>query len=91
MFCKPAPATADLEDLLIWLGVGQLQDTVVFSALGLMQGLVLLEFVGRGVGHGFVQPMAVEIIAQVVMERDVAFAACKCVCICQMAQACEGS
>ena len=72
---EAAPAAADLQDMVVRAGVEQVQQAPVFAPLGRFQAVVAGREDGRGVGHRRVQPVPVEVVAQIIVERDVAPAA----------------
>ena len=72
IFGKAAPATADLEDAAGRAGIDAVADAFVFDLLGLLERLVGAFKHGRRIGHAGIEPLAVEIIAEIVVCHDVA-------------------
>ena len=66
-----APAAADVEDLQAGLEIELGRDQPQLVLLRLLQALVVVEEVGAGVLHALVEEQLVEVVAEVVVVRDV--------------------
>jgi len=71
---EAAPATADFKHVISGCEVQFLAERVILRALSLLQSLVSAAKLRSGVSHRFVQPELIELVAQVVVLRDVAAA-----------------
>ncbi len=69
---EAAPAAADLQQPVAGLQVQAVGHAAIFRQLAVGQLLMRLGKDRRGIGHGGVEPQAIEIVAQIVMVRDVA-------------------
>ena len=72
---EPAPAAADLEQVVFGRGLQQLEHAVPLAHLRIGEALAVAGEHRRGVRHGLVEPQLVEVVAEVVVVRDVLAAA----------------
>ena len=75
IFGKAAPAAANLQHVIARLHAHAVDHRGVFARLRGLEAFLPIGKQRRGIGHAVIQPKAVEVIAQIVMRRDILFCA----------------
>ena len=65
-----APAAADIEEGHSFFQGQFFQNIMDFIVLSLFQGIVVLFKVGAGIAHGRIEPFGIEIVAQIIVRRN---------------------
>jgi hypothetical protein len=86
MLRQCSPAATDFQNIVLAIEVQQGGDALQLGLLGGLKAGAARDGDGRGIGHALIEPQAVEIIAQIVMEGDVAAAAMRRVAMQEMAE-----
>ena len=71
VFRKPAPSAADFKDVIARLGAHLVNHRGILGRLCRFEAFLARPEQGRGIGHRIVQPEPVEIVAKIIVVRDV--------------------